>query len=89
METNSKKFNVLLFALIAAAWFGGAGISRAQVTLTVSPSVISNTYQGDITLNITGLTNTEQVQVQRCCFFPGLRVRGCVPFGRCAVERRR
>jgi hypothetical protein len=35
------------------------------VTLTVTPSVISNNYAGDITLNITGLTNTEQVQVQR------------------------
>jgi hypothetical protein len=35
------------------------------VTLTVTPSVISNNYAGDITLNITGLTNMEQVQVQR------------------------
>jgi hypothetical protein len=35
------------------------------VTLTVTPSVISNNYAGDITLNITGLTNTEQVQMQR------------------------
>ena len=36
----------------------------AQVALTISPSVISNTYQGLITLNITGLTNTERVTVQ-------------------------
>jgi len=40
--------------------------SQAQaVTLTVSPSAISNTYTGVITLNITGLTNTEKVLVQK------------------------
>jgi hypothetical protein len=39
--------------------------AKAVVTLTVSPSVISNTYTGVITLNITGLTNTEKVVVQK------------------------
>jgi hypothetical protein len=37
----------------------------AQVTLTVSPSIVSNTYPGFITLNITGLTNTEKVTIQK------------------------
>ena len=37
----------------------------AQVGLTVSPAVTSNTYPGVITLNITGLTNTEKVAVER------------------------
>ena len=41
------------------------GHSALAVTLTVSPSVTSNTYPGFITLNITGLTNTEKVVVQR------------------------
>jgi hypothetical protein len=48
-----------VFTLIALAWQAKA------VTLTVSPSVISNTYTGVITLNITGLTNTEKVVVQK------------------------
>jgi len=43
---------------------GLLGTGNAQ-TLTVSPSVVSNTYPGVITLNITGLTNTEKVTVQR------------------------
>ena len=65
MKTGSKFFTLWLFILIVAAWFGGENISRAQVALTVSPSVTSNNYAGDITLNITGLTNTEKVTVQR------------------------
>lgn len=36
----------------------------AQVALTVSPSVTSNSYPGLVTLTITGLTNTEKVTVQ-------------------------
>jgi hypothetical protein len=57
MKTNFLK--TLVVAAIAMAMRANA------VTLTVTPSVVSNTYAGDITLNITGLTNTEQVQVQR------------------------
>jgi hypothetical protein len=57
MKTNFLK--TLVVAAIAMALRANA------VTLTVTPSVVSNTYPGDITLNITGLTNTEQVQVQR------------------------
>ena len=33
--------------------------------LSVTPSAVSNTYSGVITLQITGLTNGEQVQIQR------------------------
>lgn len=64
MKTGSKRFFPLLLALSAAVWLDGNHCS-AQVTLTVSPSVTSNTYPGFITLNITGLTNTEQVTIQR------------------------
>lgn len=41
----------------------GATAAFGQVTLMVSPSAISNTYTGVITLNVTGLTNTEKVTV--------------------------
>ena len=48
-----------------ATLFLAANPSRAQVSLTVTPSVISNTYAGFITLNITGLNSNEQITVQR------------------------
>jgi hypothetical protein len=49
---------------IAAFWMV-ENVCLAQIAVTVSPSVTSNTYTGFITLTITGLTNTEQVSVQR------------------------
>lgn len=56
----------LTFAALAiTAWLATSGSALAQQTLTVSPSAVSNTYTGVITLNITGLTNGEQVIVQR------------------------
>jgi len=42
-----------------------AGSARAAVTLTVTPSAISNNYSGVITLNMTNLANGEQVSVQK------------------------
>jgi hypothetical protein len=56
----------LTFAASAIiAWLATSGSALAQQTLTVSPSVVSNTYVGVVTLNITGLTNGEQVTVQK------------------------
>jgi Carboxypeptidase regulatory-like domain len=49
-----------IFALLA-----GAVSSRAAVTFTNTPSTVSNTYNGTITLQITGLTNGETVVVQK------------------------
>ncbi len=60
----ARKLVACGFAVFAALWVAG-NVCLAQVTLTVSPSVTSNTYPGFITLNITGLTNTEQVTIQR------------------------
>src|ERR1035437_3705070 len=37
----------------------------AAVTFTVTPSAVSNTYSGFITLQIGGLTNTEKVVIQK------------------------
>jgi hypothetical protein len=59
--------NLLTFvkkAVIGTVLLCLSGLSNAA-TLTVSPSVISNTYGGVITLNITGLTNGEQVQIRK------------------------
>lgn len=39
--------------------------ARATVAFTVTPAAVSNTYSGRITLQITGLTNTETVVVQK------------------------
>src|ERR1700730_15046536 len=39
--------------------------AQAAVTFTVTPAAVSNTYNGTITLLVTGLTNTETVVVQK------------------------
>jgi len=57
---KTKKIKSLTASIAVALAF-----HANAVTLTVSPSVVSNTYPGVITLNITGLTNTEKVAVQR------------------------
>ena len=68
--------------LVAAALTLAA---QAQaVTLTVTPAVVSNTYPGVITLNITGLTNTEQVTVQR--WFDG-NANGAIDAGEVLMEQ--
>ena len=61
MKIVSRKISPMVAVIAVLA--GTGSISLAQPMLSVNPSVISNTYTGDITLNITGLTNTEQVQV--------------------------
>lgn len=38
---------------------------HAAVTFTVTPAIVSNTYNGPITLLVSGLTNTETVTVQK------------------------
>src|SRR5690242_17787911 len=39
--------------------------SRAAVTLSFTPSIVSNTYSGALSLQIDGLTNGEMVVVQK------------------------
>ena len=51
---------VLLFALI-----GWVTRSPAAVTVLLTPAAISNTYNGTVTLQVTGLTNGETVFVQK------------------------
>jgi hypothetical protein len=62
-QVGSGGFFVFIAAIAAFMQFAVNSCS-AQVTVTVTPAVTSNTYSGDITLNITGLTNGEQVKVQ-------------------------
>jgi large repetitive protein len=52
---------LILLGLLAAF----APAARAAVAFTVTPAAVSNTYSGKITLQITGLTNTETVVVQK------------------------
>jgi hypothetical protein len=59
---NSSKTLGICFAIVAGM-FGETNVAFSQVTLTVSPSIISNSYTGDITLQIGGLTNGETVNV--------------------------
>ena len=48
----------------AFALFAGHN-ARAAVAFTITPSTVSNTYSGTVTLQVTGLTNTETVVVQK------------------------
>src|SRR5438876_1547631 len=52
-----------IFIVLTGLWF--SPVARAAVGLAVNPSSISNTYSGQITLQITGLTNGETVLIER------------------------
>ncbi|HEX3626630.1 MAG TPA: carboxypeptidase-like regulatory domain-containing protein [Verrucomicrobiae bacterium] len=49
--------------LLAIATLFVANVGHAQVTLIVSPSVVSNTYPGVITLNVSGLNSGEKIYI--------------------------
>jgi len=53
-----------LAVTVQLALLAGAS-ARADVAFTITPSSISNTYAGSITLQVTGLTNGETVVVQK------------------------
>lgn len=61
MQIKSMKDSFVSLALAAIWLCGGDG---KAATLTVTPSAISNTYSGVITLDITGVTNGETVGIQ-------------------------
>jgi len=56
---------VPLCSLLFAAALAFAPNARSFPALIVTPPAITNSYNGVITLNITGLTNNQQVQVKR------------------------
>ena len=53
-------------------------VLRADVVFTVTPAAVSNTYTGAITLQVSGLTNNEEVVVQK---FLDLNKNGVVDAG--------
>ena len=65
MKIKNLGFLGTVAIALALAFSFTTNSARAQVALTVSPSVISNTYPGLITLNITGVTSGEKVTVRQ------------------------
>jgi hypothetical protein len=58
MKLNHSRWLFLFILSIAVA-------SNATVNMTLSPSAVSNTYAGTITLQVSGITNGEMVVVQK------------------------
>jgi Carboxypeptidase regulatory-like domain len=63
MKISSERFIIWFTAFVLL--LGVSNVGLAQPTLSVTPSVTSNTYTGVITLNITGLTNGEKVSIEK------------------------
>ena len=63
MKAKTLRACILLLAFAACQQI--ASTARAAVTFNVTPSAVSNTYNGTIMLQVSGLTNTETVLVQK------------------------
>ena len=63
MRINLKRFPLLLCVLVA--WAGFDRVCSAQVAVTITPNVVSNTYNGKIMLRVTGLNPGASVLVQK------------------------
>jgi hypothetical protein len=72
----------LFFALTLLA--GLTSTACAAVTFTNTPAAVSNTYNGTITLQITGMTNAETVVVQK---FLDLNTNGIIDSGDWLVQQ--
>src|SRR5215813_13583067 len=75
---NHYSYLTITLALLAGRKDLGA------VTFTVTPAAVSNTYRGTITLQVTGLTNTETVVVQK---FLDLNTNGTIGGGDTLVQQ--
>ncbi|MGD0413197.1 MAG: putative Ig domain-containing protein [Verrucomicrobiota bacterium] len=62
---NPSKTTIRLLALAAGLLLSQTLPAAENVTFTVTPSVVSNTYDGQITLLVTGLTNGETVGIKQ------------------------
>ena len=70
---------LLCYLSIALALLGGlTRTAHGAVGFTVTPAAVSNTYSGEIVLQITGLTNTESVVIQK---FLDLNANGVIDGG--------
>ncbi len=58
------RYKLSVVTTLMAMLLGLTGTAFAQQTMSISPSVISNSYPGFLTLQIGGLTNGETVNVQ-------------------------
>ena len=58
--------------------------NRPVVAFTITPTTVSNTYNGTITLQIVGLTNKETVVVQK---FLDLNTNGVIDGGDWMVQQ--
>src|SRR5690349_2248795 len=70
--------------ILACAWVGFLGqISALAATFGVTPPSVSNTYSGVITLNMSSLTNGEQVIVQK---YLDLNANGVIDSGEPLID---
>jgi hypothetical protein len=89
-QSNGKDMKFFLKALLVlfvafTVWLGGGVSARAQVSFTVSPPAVSNTYTGTITLQISGLTSAgDTVVVQK---FLDVNSNGVVDAGDFLVQQ--
>lgn len=70
--------------LLTAAILAAIVNLGAAATFSLTPSTVSNTYNGTITLNISGLTNGESVVVQK---FLDLNTNGVIDSGDLLVQQ--
>jgi hypothetical protein len=63
MKIRLKKFSALLVVL--AVLFGLENVSLGETPVFLTPAGVSNTFNGNITVQVTGLTNHETVLVQK------------------------
>ena len=62
MKAKTLSSCILLLAVVACQQLES---TAAAVAFSVTPSTVSNTYNGTITLQVTGLTNGETIVVQK------------------------
>jgi hypothetical protein len=62
---SDMKTKLICFVIVLALFAGLDQTARAAVTFTNTPTIISNTYSGTISLQIGSLTNGETVVVQK------------------------
>lgn len=75
MKTLANSFPGSVFILLLAVFLGSACPGWSAVTFSVTPTTVSNTYGGTISLQVGGLTNGESVLIQK---FLDLNTNGAI-----------
>ena len=65
MKSRLFRSGHLAWLWLVAGWLGWAGPAQGAVTFSVSPASVSNTYAGQITLQIGGLNTGETVVINK------------------------